>query len=169
MVKKISHTYPHVGAVLSPHADVAHFYPLSLSLHLSLTCPHGCGSRGQRGARGRPGPRWRHGGVGCRRAQGGSRAQGGPSSTTKVSGARDPAPSPRWRSASLPWVSHLISAKLPISSPSPFARAPPSGQPSSAASSCSSKLSPAQVPPSLSPTTHLCPRPLREVPRAMAR
>jgi hypothetical protein len=47
--------------------------------------------------------------------------------------------------------------------------APPSGPPSSVASSCSSKFPPAQAPPSLSPTTHLRPRPLRKVPRAMAR
>jgi hypothetical protein len=45
MVKKISHPYPHVGAALSPHADAACPYPLSLSLHLSLVGPHGCGSR----------------------------------------------------------------------------------------------------------------------------
>jgi hypothetical protein len=37
MAKKISHPYPHAGTVLSLHADAARPYPLSISLHLSLT------------------------------------------------------------------------------------------------------------------------------------
>jgi hypothetical protein len=37
MVKKISHSYLHVGTALSPHADAARPYLLSLSLSLSLS------------------------------------------------------------------------------------------------------------------------------------
>jgi hypothetical protein len=37
MAKKISHPYPHVGAALSPHTDAARPYPLSLSLSQSLS------------------------------------------------------------------------------------------------------------------------------------
>jgi hypothetical protein len=37
MVKKISHSYLHVGTALSPHADAACPYLLSLSLSLSLS------------------------------------------------------------------------------------------------------------------------------------
>jgi hypothetical protein len=40
MAKKISHPYPHAGTALSPHADAARPYPLSLSLDLSPSLSH---------------------------------------------------------------------------------------------------------------------------------
>jgi hypothetical protein len=144
MAKKISHPYPHAGAALSPHADAARPYPLSLSLdlspslsqvHVEANVEHEVGVALDGVAEGwvaverkvalPPPPR---------RAVRGIRLLHQVSS----SGARDPAP--------------------------------PSGPPSSTTSSCSCKLPPVRgVALSLSPTTHLRPRPLRKVPRAMAR
>jgi hypothetical protein len=173
MSKKISHPYPHVGVTLSPHADRARPYPLLLSLDLSL-------SLSRRSTR-----MWfskasvEHevsvalDGV----------AEGWVTVERKVALELKVAlPPPPRRGAHGIRLLHqggdlllcrgcLISSppSWPISSPSPSTQAPPSGPPSSATSSCSSKLPSARAPSSLSPTTHLRPRLVREVLRAMAR
>jgi hypothetical protein len=157
MVKKISHPYPHVGTTLSPHVDAAHPYllsfslSLSISLRLSLAGPHGRGSQK---------PAW-------------STKLTWPSTTSRR--ARSPS-SARWpflhhhgerhmRSSSSTKVAICfftagVSSHLRQAGPSPpSARVSPSGPPSSAASSCSSKLTllercPLSLPPLISVLVH---------------
>jgi hypothetical protein len=143
MAKKISHPYPHAGATLSPQVDAARPYPLSLSLDLSLSLSHRSTRRPEHE-------------VGL--ALDGV-AEGWVAVERKVA-----LPPPPRRAVRRIRLLHQVSssgARDPTS---------PSGPPSSTTSSCSNKLpSCSGAALSLSSTTHLHPRPLRKVPRAMAR